>query len=156
MRGEAHEVHLRVGNFPFYVGEVEYYNSRWDDPSVRAAVIASVVVFVVIVAIVIAYFLIRKFYEDPIQYIRNRLSTKSASKQEPNPYEMRPRLLMDILQHSNPELFEDVKSCLIEPHTRMRVGQEIGKGNFGKVYAGLFVVTGEERPRDCAIKTLKG
>ena len=65
-------------------------------------------------------------------------------------------MIMDILKKSDPGLYENVKSCLIEPHTRMRVGKEVGKGNFGKVFFGTFEVTGESKPRDCAIKTLKG
>ena len=156
MRGNGHSVELRVGNLNFHVGYVEYYHRWIDDPANRAIVISVVVIFVIIALLVLAYVLVRKFYMDPIQAVRERLSRRRESKTELNPYDTRPRMLMDILQQTNPDLYENVKSCLIEPHTRMRVGQEIGKGNFGKVFAGLFLVTGELKPRDCAIKTLKG
>ena len=49
-----------------------------------------------------------------------------------------------------------IAECLIEPHTRMKLGHEVGKGNFGKVYSGLLAMPGREEPVDCAIKTLKG
>ena len=49
-----------------------------------------------------------------------------------------------------------IMECLIVPATRMTLGIEVGKGNFGKVYSGLLRMPDQDKPIGCAIKTLKG
>ena len=150
-KDDAPSVQLTVGFLRYHVGHLDYYTSPWDEPPFRAGMISLFVILGVIVLVVVAYCVARRLYGDPIQNLRRRLRYK-VPNQDANSYEERPKNLMDIL---DPDLKAKILECLIEDPNRMRLGNEIGKGNFGKVYSGLLLFPGDEKPTDCAVKTLK-
>ena len=154
-RAGAHTVVVRVGLPGDYlkqeqIGHLQYYTSRWDEPwAVAVAITVCVLLMLVILLMALAVF-IRRRYGSFSAFIHKQCGYDLAPAED---IELHQRPLLEQLDDD--ELKANIMDCLIEPHSRMKIGKEIGHGNFGTVYSGQFTHPGSEHTTACAIKTMR-
>ena len=63
---------------------------------------------------------------------------------------------VSLLNQISPYLRRDVEKTLLKDPANLKIHNEIGSGNFGKVYSGQFVNYVKTQPVHVAVKTIKG
>ena len=157
-RGREHAVTVNVGNVAVDVGYVRYYNSIIDNPVyLSLIIICSILGFVLLVGVPLAIkFKLWTRFKCCKTKQKNVTGTSfemTHSSEQGEASAAEEEALPLLLARLEGDLRASVKEQLIDAK-HLKIGDQIGKGNFGKVYKGTL--THRRKPVECAVKTLKG
>ena len=128
-------VSLRAGNINKGIGYLKY-KGFWESGAFIGMMVAVIIILLIIIAIVVCC------------WYRHRVPGK--------PYVGVPQKEKHILQQIDSELRMQIGKALLKDPDNLQVGNEVGKGNFGKVYSGHLVDPVTREKKHVAVKTMRG